>query len=760
MEHLLIHPPFADPTQPYLSLPTLKGALRARGLDARVLDLNVEAAHWLFSRDALVKVGRRIGSRFIDLNRQQELDFDEQREYRALVEARGSIERAIGAEPSPVAVFQTRELFYDAAQYSIARRLVEGFFEALSAAYFPYRYSFNHAAHAVVPWSFDLLEEYVEERKSPLDEFYRATFASPEEWDWSEEKKAPIDLEATGFIGVSVVFPSQIPEAFYLCRLLRERAPHAFVALGGPGIHQVVVHMEPELQARVLRWVDGVGLFEGEETLIELLPKLAEWQKTPGFETRFAHVPRAPSAKSGGVFGSSSDERETAHDNAIRPFVGTPSQVRGEALIGDRARFELLRGVPNLLLFDPDAQQPVLGPRRTLDLRDTPAPDYSDLDLDRYWAPSRTLLYAPTRGCYWNQCSFCYYGLAETATATYREIPAERAAADLAQLSRRYGVKNFYISCDVLSPKYAVALAQALIDRNVKIRWSSDLKIEKYFTPERCQLLFKSGLRSAAFGIESGSDRILELMRKGCDRATMTAVNRSFHDAGVATEWMTFTDHPDETLEEALATVRWIEEEQGYVDLFIVGQFGLERGSHIAQDPARYGVRKVYYAAGDELRLYALFTHKNGRRSRDTNEKIEREIDRVGAPYALHPYPWAGANSTHHTFLHFLELGQRAFRNHFQRAGAALHGALPAPPVVHITGLRERARYSLDLIAKEEARFFGEYLEHALYTTLPARSSGDTRDVSPLSLTDYRAAAEQVARLQAGRLRGQPEPLD
>jgi hypothetical protein len=28
--------------------------------------------------------------------------------------------------------------------------------------------------------------------------------------------------------------------------------------------------------------------------------------------------------------------------------------------------------------------------------------------------------------CYWDKCSFCYYGLAETATASYREVPPER----------------------------------------------------------------------------------------------------------------------------------------------------------------------------------------------------------------------------------------------------------------------------------------------------------------------------------------------
>ena len=64
MEHVLVHPPFADPTQPYLALPTLAGALRAAGLSVRVLDLNVAAACWLLDgRQArrLAQIGRASG---------------------------------------------------------------------------------------------------------------------------------------------------------------------------------------------------------------------------------------------------------------------------------------------------------------------------------------------------------------------------------------------------------------------------------------------------------------------------------------------------------------------------------------------------------------------------------------------------------------------------------------------------------------------------------------------------------------------------
>src|SRR5437867_5507147 len=160
MRRLLIHPPFADPTQPYLSLPTLKAYLRARHLDAEVIDLNIEAAHYLFKAETVEDLAHQLGLRFLKLNHSASLSFDEQREYRALAEARQKIEQVLCADVSPVEVFQTRELFFDPVEYSLARRRVEAFFDALSAVHFPYRFDFNYAGHEVLPWSFDLLELY------------------------------------------------------------------------------------------------------------------------------------------------------------------------------------------------------------------------------------------------------------------------------------------------------------------------------------------------------------------------------------------------------------------------------------------------------------------------------------------------------------------------------------------------------------------------------------------------------------------------
>ncbi len=749
MDHFLLTPPLADPTQPYLSLPTLKGHLRARGLDARVVDVNLEATHWLFAHETLLDLGRRLGARFSYLNARYELTFEEQREYLALSEARPKLERVLGASPSPIEVFQTREHFYDAATYAFAQRQAEELFEALNAVYWPFRFGFNVAGHGVAPWSFDLLESYWEKRLSPFEAFYETFFATSAEWDWSHGTGPACDPSDAEFIGISVVFPSQVPEALYMARCLKQRAPQAFVALGGPAIHQIAIHLDEERRLRLLGWVDGIVLFEGEEALFQLFSRLPAWREASGAEAREADRAAALSARA--------DEARDAGAPA-RDVSGAESRhAAGERALDlqrSQAIHDVLKDVPNLMTVDPSGVSTYTGPRWSLDLREAAMPDYSDLDLDRYLAPSRTLLYAPTRGCYWGQCSFCYYGLTETATASYREIPPERAAVELGQLARRYGVRNVYLSCDVLSPKYALRLADALIEKNVKIRWSSDLKIEKYFTPERCQRLFESGLRSAAFGIESGSDRILELMRKGSDRATMTAVNRAFHAAGIATEWMTFTDHPDESLDEALATVEWIAEEEDAIALFLVGEFGLEAGSHIAQDPAHYGIRRIYHAAGDDLRLYALFDQAGGERSKESQRRVDAAIDALAARWELHPYPWAGAISTHHTFLHFLEFGPRAFRTHFQRAPHATHGAMPFPPVSHIAGLREKARFDLTRIVENEKQFFERYLPGALSSSPKGRRGfGESQTgggSAPLSVVDYDRSAGDAPALRRG----------
>ena len=49
----------------------------------------------------------------------------------------------------------------------------------------------------------------------------------------------------------------------------------------------------------------------------------------------------------------------------------------------------------------------------------------------------------------------------------------EAELREMARLARLHDVDYFYVSCDVLSPVYAVRLAEAMAARQLTLRWSS-----------------------------------------------------------------------------------------------------------------------------------------------------------------------------------------------------------------------------------------------------------------------------------------------
>ncbi|MBU1139223.1 MAG: radical SAM protein, partial [Proteobacteria bacterium] len=559
----------------------------------------------------------------------KKLTLYEQMEYRRLAEALPLCRDYADC----LAVMRDPQQFYHKKNYLRARDGFEELFLVMEAVYFPFRFSFNRAAHLVAPWDFKLLDAYIARQGSPFDLFYRQQLAK---------------LGQPRFIGISLTFVSQIPETFYLCRLIKELFPACFVMLGGPCIDQIVGNSDRDTVSRIFDYVDAVGLQEGEKTLEQLLPLLA-----------------------------------------------------GESL--DRER---CIAIPNLMMKGVNPGSFIQGPAVTFDLADAATPDYADLELDRYLAPERLLLYSPTRGCYWNKCSFCSYGFNQSGRHAYREIPVERAVADLQAMAQEFGVKNFYLSSDVLSPAYALALAQRIIDENLDIRWSTDLRIEASYSPERCRLLYQAGLRAVAFGVESGSDRVLRLMNKGIDAGLIRRINRNFHEAGISTSWMTFLSHPGETVHEAGETLALIERQRAMVDQFIAGEFNLTPGSLISCHPEQYGIASVYHTQGDVFRLFPLFNMADSKAQADDHEWLEEKIDSLSRRYHLDHYPWAGSISTHHSFLYLLHDGPRVFAQPWPypiKKRRSKGGAAPF-----------KLKFSLEECQRREQAFMNSYLSEAL----------------------------------------------
>jgi hypothetical protein len=378
----------------------------------------------------------------------------------------------------------------------------------------------------------------------------------------------------------------------------------------------------------------------------------------------------------------------------------------------------------------------ILHPDKPVDLTRLPAPDFDGLPLERYFSPEPVLPYDSTRGCFWGKCAFCHYGLAEKGTALYRERPVEAVLQHLEKLSARHGCRLFYLSQDVMAPRTVHRLAREVREAGSTWRWASDLRPEPYFTAEVCRDLAEGGALAVSLGIESGSARMLNLIRKGTAKEDLETVIQNLAAVGVAVEAMCFTDFPTESYADAMATLQLLDTHRGAIALFMCGRFQLTSGSAVASRPSVFGIREIWNVAGDDLRNTLYYEEKTASKTAAEADQIEARLNRISRQWQLHDYPWAGSLSTAHTLLWYERFGPQIFKQLARIKGLGCGARIAAPAAA----LPHQVRAVAECAFKNEANLWHELvcgkrtvtpnLYRQLAENLPALSVRKTRKSS------------------------------
>jgi hypothetical protein len=224
-----------------------------------------------------------------------------------------------------------------------------------------------------------------------------------------------------------------------------------------------------------------------------------------------------------------------------------------------------------------------------------PLSDYLSLldmlnPMHRLWSDGRWNKLTVAHGCYWKKCSFCdvsldYIGRYETASA---EVLADRIEA----IVRETGQTGFHFVDEAAPPKALKALAQELIKRNLNISWWGNIRFEKTFTPELCQLLAQSGCIAVSGGLEVASDRLLNLMKKGVSVDQVARVTRAFSDAGVLVHAYLMYGFPTQTVKDTVDALEYVRQlfANGCIQSGFFHRFTCTVHSPVGLNPADYGV--------------------------------------------------------------------------------------------------------------------------------------------------------------------------
>ena len=205
----------------------------------------------------------------------------------------------------------------------------------------------------------------------------------------------------------------------------------------------------------------------------------------------------------------------------------------------------------------------------------------------------------------------------------------------------------------------------------------------------------RGGAVACALGVESASPRVLELIDKGAPVAVVSDVIDHLAAAGIAAEAMCFTDFPTETLDEALATLRFLDDRRDEVAVFIVGEFDLTHGALVAQTPERFGIREVWQLEGDTLGTGLFFEEETPPMRDGEPAQLDDALDTLSSSWLLRRYPWAGSLSTAHTVLYYDRHGRDVFR----RLASVVRGG-----VIGASAKVVPARFDLDAAAEALSR--------------------------------------------------------
>jgi len=149
---------------------------------------------------------------------------------------------------------------------------------------------------------------------------------------------------------------------------------------------------------------------------------------------------------------------------------------------------------------------------------DIPPADYAAFPVEKYIKHNeylrgiRGISMLISRGCPYD-CTFC--AVHETMGKKWRIKSPELLVNEIIDLKEKYGIEGVWFKDSIfnIDKKWVEKFCNLLIEKKVDIEFQVNTRID-LVDEEQIKLMKKAGLTQLDFGIESGSDRILEILHK------------------------------------------------------------------------------------------------------------------------------------------------------------------------------------------------------------------------------------------------------
>ena len=193
-----------------------------------------------------------------------------------------------------------------------------------------------------------------------------------------------------------------------------------------------------------------------------------------------------------------------------------------------------------------------------------------------------------SRGCYWGKCSYCNYIFLDSGKFTRKKLPV--LLSELEQFSGK-PVRVSLIT-ESLTPHDTKIIAEGILERSIKIRWGSFIRVNQNFDSDLFSLLKKSGCIFSCVGVESVNDNVLDFLNKGYTREDVYAFFRSAREAKFQFFQVNFMyGTPVANLNDELDAIAFISEFRDVIGNIAYFHLEITKKSYLGQHLQEVGIK-------------------------------------------------------------------------------------------------------------------------------------------------------------------------
>jgi hypothetical protein len=542
-----ITPPFTQLNTPYPATAYLKGFMNTKGLASGQADLGLEVILQLFSKTGLQQLfeyiegsGQKLnanGARMLRLKKSYLRTIDPVISF--LHDKNPTMAHVIAEQnylPEASRFQQITDLewaFGSMGTRDKARHLATLYLEDIS----------DLIIEAVDPhFGFSRYAERLGRSASTFHELHQALDAPLTYIDdlLVAHLEAKIEQEKPDLVAITAPFPGNLYSALRCGQWIKKHHPHIKVAFGGGYANTELRSLQ---EPRVFEFVDFITLDDGETPLMNLLEHLQGNRALKDLKRTFCCID------------------------------GTVTYLNGSK--------------------DSDVKQ-----------KDVGTPDYTGLPLENYlsvieianpmhrlWSDGRWNKLTLAHGCYWGKCTFCDISLSYIKDYEFTSAPmlVDRIEDMIAQT----GNNGFHFVDEAAPPALMRDVALEIIRRDLTVVWWTNIRFEKSFTKDLCQLLVRSGCIAVSGGLEVASDRLLTLIDKGVTVEQVAQVADHFTQAGILVHAYLMYGFPTQTAQETVDSLEVVRQfiENGVMHSGFWHQFALTAHSPVGLNPDAYHIK-------------------------------------------------------------------------------------------------------------------------------------------------------------------------